>query len=279
MRPLTLAHLTLGASPIDTVEAAAGAGFVAAGLRICARRPNEPYPATILGDRAALLAVRRRAEDLGVRLSNVSAHQFYPDVDWTHLAPVVEATARLGSPMIVANSFEPDEARFIALLARYCAEAAGAGIRIALEFLPYSAVRTLDDALRVIRGTGAANAGLMLDVLHLNRSGGSAADIARVPPERLFFAQLCDARPRAPGGSPQELMAEARTARLTPGEGALPLYDFLDALPDDLEIEWEIARADMAARPPLEKARIARADSDRYMAAYEAHRRGLHGRA
>jgi len=212
-------------------------------------------------------------------LSNVSGYQFYPDVTLAQVAPVVDATAELGVPVIVANGFDPDEARFTAIFGQYCELAASRGIRVALEFLPYSGVRDLAAALRIVEASGAGNAGLLPDPLHLDRSGGKPADLRTIPPGRVVFAQLCDAQawqgPRTDDG----LMREARGARRPAGTGVLPLFDFLDALPPGCEIEYEVNRADLADRPANEKAVAAAADAARFMQAYAAHRSTRSGKS
>ncbi len=277
MKSLTLAHLTLSTTPAETIDAAAQAGFGAVGLRICARRPGEPFATPILGDASAAQALRQRASDRGIRLSNVSAYQFYPDVTWEHVAPVIDTTHALGIPTVVVNCFDPDESRFLALFAKYCAAAHAAGMRVALEFLPYSAVRTLGASLQVLERSGAANAGVLLDALHLDRSGASPSDIAAIPPGKIVFAQLCDAVKLSGARSDAELLQEARTARLPAGEGELPLFDFLDALPPGVEIEYEVARMDLANRPALDKAQAAHEDARRFMDTYTKYRQRAAG--
>jgi sugar phosphate isomerase/epimerase len=274
MKSLTIAHLVLGGTPAENIDAAAAAGFGAVGLRICARRPGDAYVGDpVLGDVEAARALRERAAARGIRVSNVSAYQFDPDVGWDDVAPVIDATAALGAPIIVANGFDPELARFTPLFARYCAAADDAGIRVALEFLPYSGVRNVDEAMRVVTDCGAPNAGVLVDALHLDRSGGTVADVARIPRDRIAFAQLCDARHWVGPRTDERLLIEARTARLPAGTGELPLFDFLDALPAGTEIEYEVARADLAHRSAFEKAQAAAADAARFMEAYERHRR------
>lgn len=272
MQSLTLAHLTVGSTPAQTVDAAAKAGFGAVGLRICGRRPGDPFATPLIGDPSAIQALTQRASDQGIRLSNVSAYQFYPDVIWEDVAPVIETTQGLGIPIIVANSFDPDEQRFTAIFSRYCEAAAQANIRVALEFLPYSGVRNLAAALRVIERSAASNAGLLLDALHLDRSGSLPADISAIAPDKIVFAQLCDAKRVGGRRTDEELLQEARFARLPAGHGELPLFDFLDALPAGLEIEYEVARLEMANQSPLDKARAAYDDAERFMAAYATAR-------
>ena len=276
MKSMTIAHLVLGATPAENIDAAAAAGFGAVGLRICARRPCDPYTGNaILGNPDAARSLRARASARGIRVSNVSAYQFYPDVGWDDVAPVIDAAAALGAPIIVVNGFDPELARFTPLFAKYCAAARDAGIRIALEFLPYSGVRTIDEAMRVVTESEAPNAGVLLDALHMDRSGGSIADIARIPVDRIAFAQLCDARRWTGPRTNERLLTEARTARLPAGTGDLPLFDFLDALPAGTEIEYEVARADLADKAVVEKAEAAAADARRFMLAYDAHRRAV----
>jgi sugar phosphate isomerase/epimerase len=269
---LTLAHLTIGATPLETVEAAAHAGFGAAGVRICGRRPGDDFRASLLNAPERVRELKSRASDRGVRLSNVSGYQFYPDVTLSQVEPVIAATAAIGAPIVVANGFDPVEARFIELFARYCGLARQGGLRVALEFLPYSGVRNLESAMRVIDASGADNAGVLLDALHLERSGGTPGHIRSVPQNRIVFAQLCDAPAWKGAKTDDALLREARGARLPAGAGTLPLYEFLDALPAGCEIEYEVARGDMATRNPIDKALAAAEDATRFMKAYEDYR-------
>ena len=280
MTTLGLAPLTLNASPAGAIDAAAQAGFSAVGIRICARRPGEPFSGTpILGNPLAARALRSRAADSGVRLSNVLAYQLHPGVTWDQVAPVIDSTHELGIGTIVVNGFDSDQARFTALLARYCDAAATAKISIALEFMPFSGVRSLDTALAILEEIGAANAGVLLDSLHLDRSGLLPTAIASIPRARIAFAQICDAKRLSGVLSDAELLQEARWARLPAGEGELPLFDFLDALPPNLEVEYEVPRSDLFDSSPLDKARAAFSDATRFMNAYTAYRARGHAGA
>src|SRR5581483_7038840 len=167
-------------------------------IRIAPRRPEEPYPVRIIGEPETIRSIRQQARDAGVRISNVQAYQFFPDTRWEDVQAVIATAHELGAPMILAYSFDPDQARFLDIFARYCEEARKAGIRIAIEFLPYSQIRNLPGALDVIDRSGASNAGVCIDALHLHRSGGSVGDVAHVSAERLALVQVCDA-PLEPG--------------------------------------------------------------------------------
>ena len=75
-----------------------------------------------------------------------------------------------------------------------------------------------------------AGAALVVDALHLARTGSSAEEVRTLPDHWLSYVQLCDAPKEAPPDH-AGLITEARTDRLLPGSGALPLHELIDAFP------------------------------------------------
>ena len=104
----------------------------------------------------------------------------------------------------------------------------------------------------------AANAGLLLDLLHLSRSGGRPEDLTHIAPGLITFAHVCDAPAAIPQTVP-ELRREAREDRQYPGEGALPIGAFLAALPAGTPIALEAPNPRHAHLSFAERARLARA--------------------
>ena len=271
-RVVTLGFLNCPEVPAaDLVTIAARAGFASVGIRITGRRANDAYP-TVAGNRAAIDEIRRRLAADPIRLSNVSAYHLYPDVTPQQLAAVLSTARALGSGMALVSCYDPDRERFCAMLSRYAEVAAEHGLRLALEFVPFSEAKTLDDALDIVRRVGKENLGLVIDPLHLMRSGGRPEDLARVPPEHFFFAQLCDAAATRPEN--RDLATEARTMRLPPGKGALPLTEILDALPEHLELECEFPTEENLRLAPDVRALRIRTEAADYLAAYAMHREG-----
>lgn len=271
----SIAHLTLGSTPGKTIEAAAKAGFDSAGIRICGRFVGDDSFQDVIGDRAEISRLRRLTEDLGVSISNISAFQFYPGLTKGHLESVVETAAGLSADTLVVNCFMDDRSEALSLFSAYDEIAAAAGMRIALEFLPYSTVRDLESARAFIRDSGAGVARLLLDALHLERSGGSIEDVARLSKEEMAFWQICDAlRRRSANISDKELMQEARTARLPLGRGELPLAQIFCALPPDLEIEYEVADASLKHLPEEMRAKAAMDDLQQFLSSVRVLRNG-----
>lgn len=242
----SLAHLTLiDIPPPELVDIAASAGFDAVGLRISAAGPgDEPYP--MAPGSPLLRATRRRMESTGVSVLDVEVARLEADTDPASFAPVLESAAELGARYVLVNVYGEDSARAATQFAALCDLAASVAVRPALEFMPYSAVRSLDDAVRV---AGQTTGGILIDALHLYRSGGSPDDLVSLDPGRVPYVQLCDARRLSPAGGVRGLVDESRHGRLPPGQGELDLRGILTALDQpDLDISVEAPSDVLRAR-------------------------------
>jgi sugar phosphate isomerase/epimerase len=129
---------------------------------------------------------------------------------------------------------------------------------VCLEFAIYTGVRTLAHAANVVARSQRPNASVLVDALHFSRSGGLPAHVAQADPSLFRYAQICDAAADMPGpGDTPALIREARTGRLLPGEGVLPLAELVAALPDSLPLAIEAPCRATAALPAIDRARRA----------------------
>lgn len=251
----TLGCLTLNAPPAATIDAAADAGFTSVGLRITGRRKGDPDPG-VLRNAAELASLRRRAAERGVRISSVTGYHLYPDVEDDDVRALVDAAVALGAPVLVGICHEPEPASTVRL--RRCAAiAVPAGVRIALEFMRFSAIKSLGQALQVVEAIDSPALGVLIDAVHFARSGGTPEELRGIDPARIVLAQLCDGKAHSHPPTDDDLRAEARSGRLFPGDGVLPLREMMAALPPDLEWEFEVPRQDLRALTWPEQARVA----------------------
>lgn len=233
------AGMALDVPPSAAVAAAAGAGYGALGLRFAAPGPSD----------AELRTLRDRVDGSGLRVLDVEYVNLTADDaarDW-HLR-LLEIGAALGAAHLITISTDPDEGRTAERFAALC-DAADAveGPRPALEFMRFTQVRTLADALAVFHraGIGADRAGILVDALHLARGGTPPGAVADVDPALLPYLQVCDAPAAPPEPDPDEtaeraLGHEARHTRLLPGDGELDLAGLLRALPGEPPISVEV---------------------------------------
>lgn len=253
---LTLGFLTLGAqaAPLDAIQAAADAGFGAVGPRISGRYPGDAWP-SVDGRADAFDQIRRVAAVRGVRLSSVSGYYISPQVKLEHLLANVNAAKAVGAPLILQGCFEGDMARVAALVRDYAAAAHEAGVRIALEFMPMSELKTLAQTVDLIAASGAGNVGILVDALHLARSGATPRDVAALDPSIVYLTQLCDAPAQLADGD--TLFNEAMAGRRLLGDGGLDLAGLVNALPPGVELELETPAVQHASLSPTLRARHA----------------------
>jgi len=261
-RVLALDHLTLlDVAPPDFVALAGGAGFDAVGLRIAPATAGEsPWPMSP-GSRMLAQTVRR-CQDSGVAVLDTEAIRLTATAGVAAAEPVLETAASLNARYVNAIGDDPDLKRLSDRFGQLAAMAAPYGIRAVLEFMAYKTVRTLADALAIAAQSDGG--GVLLDALHVQRCGADIGQIARMEPELLGYVQLCDAPLNPPGEDP---VAEARTGRLLPGDGGLPLTALLAAVPSSTPVAVEAPSLSLRGElTPAQFAARARRSLDRVLA-------------
>lgn len=236
--PLSIAHLTLiDASPLQLVDAAQAGGFQSVGLRIA-----PPWMSTLafplVGQEPKIRDLEYKLADTGIGVFDVEAFWIRPETEVAALEPAVELAARLGARHILAMGDDPIKSRLAHKLAELALLAGQFRLGVGLEFLPYVQVSTIFEAFEMVGWVGEANLGVVIDALHLMRSGGSPQILATQPANVMAYGQLCDARQPPPIGT-ENLRREARAARYYPGQGELPLVDIVRALPSGCPLAVE----------------------------------------
>jgi sugar phosphate isomerase/epimerase len=214
--PLVVSSYTLGTDvPFrERVRAASAAGFDGIGLRA------EDY----LDARAAglndsdMIAI---AAEHGVRILEVEyvtgwgtprdrdAAQREKERTVFHMARA------FGVGHVNAGLLEHQPAEVVIEAFAALCDRAGDDLVVALEPMPYSAVRDLPAAWQVVRDAGRPGGAILVDVWHWARAGTTVADLDPVPADRIVALQLCDVR-----ATPMEpLRAESLGHRLPPGHG------------------------------------------------------------
>jgi sugar phosphate isomerase/epimerase len=231
------------------LAASAGAGFRGIALDWFTLRAAERAG---LG----LSAITELLRDLGLVVTDLSALGLGADAstDERVSASMARRCAELGVPLCALVLTVPPSSVLYDRIAR-CADAFSAsGVRLALEFVPYTAVRTLAEARAVCERVGWERCGLLVDTWHLARGGGAPSALAGLGPHELACVQLADAAPQ-PGA---DLADESRRARLLPGEGTVDFAAVAAALTTvgyDGPLGTEVLSTHLAALSPEDVAR------------------------
>jgi len=246
---LGVAHLTaLELAPARLVREARIAGFSAVGLRLHPVMPGaKAYP--VAAGSQALRELRAVMAGEGVRVTDIEFVSLTAHTQVDDYQALLAAGAELGAQSLTVSGDDDDVARLTGNFAALCELARGHGLRVDLEFMRWRPVATLQQACAVVTGAGQDNGGVLVDALHLFRSGGQVADIAAVDPHWLRALQLCDAPLQAPADA--LIIQEAREGRLLPGDGQLPLVQLLAALPEDVCISAEVPCAHLHGQARL----------------------------
>ena len=261
-RAVGLAALTVLELPHEEqVSVAAQAGYSHVGLRLVPVA-GQPY-----NHRFDVVQVEKRLADTGVGVLDVEVFRLTPQTSIKEFEAVMATAQRLGATELLVHGADSDEARLIESFGRLCDLAAGYGLSANLEPMPWVDVSNLAKAMRILDGAARANGGLLVDAIHFFRAGDSPQALAKLPRKFLRYMQLCDARPERPADM-QEIIRQARSDRLFPGEGGLDLKGLLGALPAGVPISLEIPVAKKIE--PLERARRALAATNAILNAGEA---------
>lgn len=235
----SLAYLTCGpVHPVDAVALAAKLGYDAVGLRALPAAPGGDY-SLFLENKNLVRETAAALRDTGVALFDMEIIRLNESFSVQAVQPFLELCGTLGAKAVLVAADDRDEGRLVANYVAFCQAAAPFGVTADLEFMPWTAVRSANDAVRVLRAAGQPNAGILVDALHAGRSQTTWADIAAIPRDWLHYAQLCDAK----GPTPETdagLIQTARCARLLPGEGDIDVVGLVAVLPRDLPLSIEI---------------------------------------
>jgi sugar phosphate isomerase/epimerase len=257
MGPLYLcASMIEDASFEERVDAAAAAGYAGIGLR-----PTHYKKARAAGlsdvDLVALLA------DRGIELLEIGFV-----ADWWESGERAERSRAyeqvlfrladtLGGRHVVLLS-GPLDAGPEALAERFagvCDRAAGHGLRVAVEPLPWTDMHDLAVVGEILALADRPNGGIVLDAWHFHR-GGSTPDMLRaLGPERVVTLQLSDGSCEQVGTDLEDTFHRRALA----GQGEFGIAGFLalvESLGIDCPLGVEVLSDELRALPPAESAAL-----------------------
>ena len=256
------------ASFLELCDAAVAGGFSAITL----------YPTHVRRARAAGLSfadMRSALNDRGLSLADLDpllnwmpGDDFPNDLNATESEHYEVAEALGARSLNVAQAFRPtvaiDEAA--EALAGVCDRAWEHGLLITLEYLPWAGIPDAATALAIVERVERPNATLMIDTWHTFRGPTTEAQLRALPGNRIGSVQINDA-PAQPTG---DLLTETTTARLLPGDGAIPLTRWirlLDEIGSHAPIGVEVFSRVLDALPPSEVGRRCGVTARRALAA------------
>lgn len=204
-------------------------------------------------DRLAALLTR-----YGLDCTDVGVLRIGGPIETIDAARALAALAQASGARICVTAVDTDPAAesTTALLAR-CADLFSAvGVRIALEFLPYTPLGTLVEARDLCAAVGWQRCGVLVDSWMFFRGQNSWADLRALTADQVAYVQLDDA-PEPIGPDP---VYESRHRRVLPGQGVFDLAEFVRVLQEigfDGPVGVEVLSDEFRALDPVDQGRAA----------------------
>jgi sugar phosphate isomerase/epimerase len=245
-QPLGIAHFTvIDVPPLELARLAAKIGYGAIGLRLHPAFPGAPFYELPSGSGSSR-EMQSCLRDEGIGVYDIEFVVIGTDFSPVLLKATLESANALGAKRLSVCGDDADWSRLVENFSALCDLAAQFGMGVDLECMPWRSVSSIPLALRLVQASGRPNGGVLIDALHLSRSGGSPQTVSVVPPHLIQSAQICDARAKRPRTN-DEIILEARSQRLLPGEGTLPLREMIAVLPDHTVLSVEVPNSGLDA--------------------------------
>jgi sugar phosphate isomerase/epimerase len=212
----------------ERIEAAAAAGFTGFGvltedLVVAEREHGLPGIRAILADNGV---VHLELEGLPDWWSS-GPERVRSDELRRFLLTAAEALGARHLKVTPDTSGSPwDAGHWAAEFALLAAQAADAGARLGIEFMPWTNIRTVHDGLQLVEDAGHPAGGIIVDAWHVERAGTPAAELAALPLHRIVGVELDDADREVVG----TLFEDTVDRRRYCGEGSFDLAGLTTAL-------------------------------------------------
>jgi sugar phosphate isomerase/epimerase len=166
--------------------------------------------------------------------------------------------------------FEQAVERFAAL----CDRAAGHGLLVGVEWLPFTNIASAADANAIVTAADRPNGGFCADIWHHHRGANDLALIEALDPQRVFAIQMNDgplapAEPEHTTGYKTDYKTDCLANRVPPGDGEFDCVGFLRTLRDngvDAPISLEVCSTALWSQPAEVAARAAATGMRRVLA-------------
>ena len=216
------------AAPWDIPRIAHAAGFASSGMWI--------DPATTWqGD--ALQKTLQALEETGIDLIDVEAGWLCGGATATDdLKLLIDVGLELEARNVLIVSRHDDYDSSVSQFREIC-ERAGDGIRVNLEFGEFTSIKSLSAAREFVAAVDHPSAGILLDLMHLNRAGEPLPDL---DDDIFSYVQACDFWQSSASMEGMDYIEAAVDGRCPLGEGEARIADIEAVCRSEKDVSLEI---------------------------------------
>jgi len=256
--------------PLAYIDASMKAGYDGVGIRTY-RAPGRTYNFNpIVGNKDLERDVKSALKDSGLEVYDLYSFYIQPEMDWNLVTPALEYGGEIGCKYVLVIADDTDWNRMIDNTCRFVDIVEPLGMKAVFEAFARAAVAdrtilsTMAECVKLVEDCKPKYVGMCLDPRQQIREEGSFDSLKGVGTNRDLFpyVQLND---QAEGAGP------SGSTGILPGDGFVPLYDYLDALPPDVDISVE-AQMPSDVYTGAEWCKVSVERIRRYLDRYEARR-------
>lgn len=214
-------------APMDYIHATKNAGYEGIGIRLY-RAPGRTYNFNpIVGQPTLMRDVKKAIGDLGLEMYDIYSYYLQPEMEWDIILPTLDYAAELKPKYLLVIGDDSEWNRMCDNMGRLCEKLKPMNIQACIE--AYATCLTpLATAVKFAMDCREHNVGLCLDPRQAFRDEKDSAFALLRDVDRalLPYAQINDSTSFGNNG-------------ILPGEGDVPLFDYLDALPPGIDLSTE----------------------------------------
>ncbi len=258
--------------PLAYIDASLKAGYDGVGIRTF-RAPGRTYNFNpIVGNHDLERDVKSALKDSGLEVYDLYSFYLQPEMDWNAITPALEYGGEIGCSYVLIIGDDPEWQRMVDTMGRVVDIVDPLGMKPVFEAFARQAVADrpmlspMSACLKFIEDCKPKYVGMCPDPRQQYRDEKSFASLKGVGTDRQLvpYAQLNDQALHAgPSGS----------TGILPGDGFVPLYDYLDTLDPDIDISVEAQMPD-GVYTGAEWCKLSVERIRRYLDRYHAARNG-----
>lgn len=244
--------------PLAYIEATVRAGYDGIGIRTY-RAPGRTYNFNpIVGTGDLERDVKQALKDSGLEVYDLYSFYLQPEMDWNTITPALEFGGEIGCKYVLIIGDDPEWNRMVANMGKMIDIIEPLGMKAAIEAFA-TALTPMSTCLKFVADCKPRYVGMCLDPRQQFRDEKGFGSLASIGRDRdvIPYVQLNDSAPEGNAG-------------VLPGEGVVPLYQYLDALPQDIDISVEAQIPPNNVYTGMEWAKISVERIRRFLVRYHA---------
>ncbi|MBV9329705.1 MAG: sugar phosphate isomerase/epimerase [Chloroflexi bacterium] len=246
--------------PLAYIEATLRAGYEGIGIRTY-RSPGRTYNFNpIVGTPDLERDVKNALKDSGLEVYDLYSFYLQPDMNWDVIKPALEFGGEIGCKYVLIIGDDPEWNRMVDSMGKMVDIIQPLGMRAAIEAFA-TALTPMTTCRKFVEDCKPRYVGMCLDPRQQFRDEKGFDSLEGIGRDQQLipYVQLNDS-------------AREGSAGILPGEGFVPLYAYLDQLPEDIDISVEAQIPPNNVYTGMEWAKISVERIRKYLARYRAAR-------